>query len=283
MDYRKNNCPVCLAATQRVGSAAVHDYHTRKFYFKTPIYHCQSCDSFYRDIAQSDLVEFLNTASFVNLDYEDKILRERQKFLTYLLELSQKYLPADRQYTTLADFGSGHGHLLEIAKKKGFQAIGIDQNQELVNYCNQKGLRVVNTLKQLKEPVDVFTIIDSLYYVPQPRETVRQIVDQLKPGGLIIIRVSNRHHFLRTRNFFKHDNDYSILGDAIVSFSVKSITKLFTDAGMEVVELLPDTGQGKEIASAATWIVYKLSAFATKIMGNRMILSPGVIFIARKI
>jgi 2-polyprenyl-3-methyl-5-hydroxy-6-metoxy-1,4-benzoquinol methylase len=276
---KRIDCPVCTSSTFKVGDA---DYYTKSSRFKTPIYWCKSCDSFYRDVNQSDLVEHYYAASYVNLDNEDKFLQQRQDFFSYLLDLPRKYLPTVPENTTLADFGSAYGHLLEIANKKGFQSVGVELNQELVKYCNQKGLTVVDNLEKIENPVDIFTIIDSLYCVPQPRETISQIVEKVKPGGLIIARVTNRNHYARIRNFFKRDNNYSILGDATVSFSVNSVRKLLTESGLEVIKCLPDTGQSKEIANFTTRAVYNLSALATNLTANSIILSPGVIVIARK-
>ena len=41
----------------------------------------------------------------------------------------------------LVDFGSSYGHLLEIAKKEGFRAIGVEINDHLLEYLRKKGFR----------------------------------------------------------------------------------------------------------------------------------------------
>jgi cyclopropane fatty-acyl-phospholipid synthase-like methyltransferase len=61
---------------------------------------------------------------------------ERQ--LNYLLDQVGCIRPGFR----LLEIGCGYGHLLQLAKQRSANAVGVNVSQEQVDYCNRNGLRV---------------------------------------------------------------------------------------------------------------------------------------------
>jgi hypothetical protein len=127
----------------------------------------------------------------------------------------------------------------------------------------------------------VFTLIDSLYYVPNPREILGAVRKKLLPGGLLIARVTNRNLYARVPNLFARDGDFSILGDAMVSYSCRGLSRLLNSTGFRITKLLPDSGQGKQSMGFKRWVLYRFSHGVYAMSGGFVNTSPGLIVLAR--
>ncbi len=84
--------------------------------------------------------------------------------------------------TKLLDFGCGNGQFLNLARKQGFKASGIDQNTELTieDYSNQK--------------FDVINCVEVIEHLISPREIVDHFHRVLKPGGIVYLESSFTDH-----------------------------------------------------------------------------------------
>src|SRR5262249_36654995 len=225
-------CPVCDIPTRRAGHA---NYYTKESRFTTSIFHCSLCDVYCREVDNERLIGHYYAASYVTLSNEERFLRQRRAFFEYLLSSIDRNRPsvADRK-PLLVDFGCSYGHLLQAAEKPGYTAVGIELNEDLVTQCRARGLNVQPSLAHLSGAVDVFTLIDSLYCVPNPREILLSIRRGLAPAGMLVIRVTNRNQYARIRNSFARDNDFSILGDCTIGYSHHGIRRLLASAGFVI-------------------------------------------------
>jgi len=275
-------CPVCGRRTRLSGDAAYYDQSAR---YKTPVYYCGSCDVFCRDVDARRLVSHYYAASYVQSKNEQSLLHARIKFFRRILSLVSSYLPArdadESHRPTLLDFGSSYGHLLSLAQEQQFRAIGIELNDELVENCKEKGLCVYQTLDEFSGKVDAVTAIDSLYCVPNVRELLADIRACLKPDGVFLIRVTNRNLYARLNSRFLHKGDLSVIGDATVSYSARSIKKLLNLSGFRVAKIIPDYGKGKKL-SARKRLFYLSGYILTLLTLKRYILTPGIIVVAKK-
>jgi SAM-dependent methyltransferase len=279
-DVKKSTgCPVCGGPMRRAGDAAYYDQVSR---WRTPVYYCAACDLFYRDVEERRLVSHFRAASYVRKENEERLFRSRIGFFRWILALmrSQPGTGAGQSgRMRLLDFGSAYGHLLTLAREEGFEAVGIELNEDLVKACREKGLAVYQGLDEFTGKVDVITAIDSLYCVPRPRELMANLRGKLRPGGLLVARITNRNLHARLRSRFVHKGDLSAIGDAIVSYSAKGIGRLLTMAGFRVEKVIPDYGQGKKL-DARKRLFYAFTYLLTLLTLRRRILTPGMIVIA---
>ena len=214
-------CPVCGVATLPTGLA---QYYNREGTFNTPMHHCSTCDVYVRDVTRSQIVDHLQAASYVNLKNEEAFQQQRERFFAYLLSLVKANLLSDVQpHPVLADFGCSYGHLLCAARDQGYTAIGVEINEELVQYCHDRGLDVVMSLEDLSTPVDVFMFIDSLYYLSNPKEILSLVKSKLRRDGLLVLRVTNFNPYAKLQTLLQKHSDFIILGDSTVSYSPRGI------------------------------------------------------------
>jgi 2-polyprenyl-3-methyl-5-hydroxy-6-metoxy-1,4-benzoquinol methylase len=99
--------------------------------------------------------------------------------------------------TNWLDVGCGHGWFLELAKKNGWQAYGIDfLADEIVQSMVEKGIHIHNgSLESSSWPKDSFGIITMwhvLEHLRDPKNALRIVSELITPGGFLILAVPNR-------------------------------------------------------------------------------------------
>ena len=117
--------------------------------------------------------------------------------LTIYLPLIHKIAP-DSEHPCL-DIACGRGEWLELLKKEGYPATGIDINPEFVESCKKNGLRVEQTdlfefLKRQGEQryklITGFHIIEHITF-EQQQLLLQQVLSLLAPDGLLILETPN--------------------------------------------------------------------------------------------
>jgi 2-polyprenyl-3-methyl-5-hydroxy-6-metoxy-1,4-benzoquinol methylase len=104
----------------------------------------------------------------------ESILQHQKNFINYF-----------ENCTNVLDIGCGRGEFLELAKEKGINARGIDIEEDMINFCESKGLDV-----ELKDALEALEEIDdkSLDGI-----FVSQVVEHLSPDYLInLLNLCNR-------------------------------------------------------------------------------------------
>jgi 2-polyprenyl-3-methyl-5-hydroxy-6-metoxy-1,4-benzoquinol methylase len=103
----------------------------------------------------------------------------------------------------LLDIGCGVGALVETLGHLGWNAEGIDTDEEVVAVCRARGLRVsLGTLEEQRYPdnhFDVVTMMHVIEHVPDPVGTLREVHRILKPGGRVLMLTPNTKSLGRQR------------------------------------------------------------------------------------
>ena len=97
----------------------------------------------------------------------------------------------------LLDFGSGKGNFLSVAKKVGYQVMGIETAIKRAEFAERMfGLKIKKSLytggKIEDERFDIITILHVLEHLPKPKEFLLNLLkDNLKEEGLVVVEVPN--------------------------------------------------------------------------------------------
>jgi len=280
MDAGKFKCPLCASVMRQVGTARFYDENGE---YQTPIFRCSDCDLLYRDVDSAKMVSHYYAVNYVQEVNEEHYRHSRTGFFKYLLSIASKYAgktETDATPPVLVDFGSAYGHLLEVAGQSGFHAIGIELNEKLVSSCRDRGLEVYTDIGQLPDKADVFLAIDSLYCVSDIISLINEIRSCLKPNGFFIARVTNRNLYASLISRFIKPGDFSAIGDAIISYSRKSLVKLLEGQNYRIVDVIPDYGKGKRLSFRKAFL-YRLSYLLSLMFARKLILTPGFIVVAQ--
>lgn len=191
---------------------------------------CQSCGTCFIDkrIKSEKLAEIYSEQYYQG--------KPTQNWINRLAQI-KKY----KKQGNLLDFGCGVGDFLKKASKD-FKAIGLEISKSACAEATRKNLLVFNvSLKNLKpkQPFDVITMWDSIEHLKNPKSTLRQIKNLLKPGGLLAISTVNIKSLFF--NIFKENWRYLIPPEHLFYFSPKSITKLLENLGFEILNFKTNT------------------------------------------
>lgn len=104
-------------------------------------------------------------------------------------------VPRESSPPAVLDFGSGAGYLGKAAEEFGFDAFGIEISSKLVEFSKKRVgfLQVYPALDALRRQFDAIFMADVIEHLEptQSRALMAQLVDRLKPGGLLIGNTPN--------------------------------------------------------------------------------------------
>jgi SAM-dependent methyltransferase len=172
--------------------------------------------------------------------------------------------------------------MMDFLNSMGIYVDGVEVNERMLSYCNQKKLNVFQYLNQIpaNKKYDVISAIDSIYYLKNPKEALNEMYAKLNEGGILIIRISNRNWLAKLRRPF-YKNPAKVLGDATIAYSRQAIKRLLQEANFKDVEFHYEE-KGKIIKPYPRKAFYRISTLLTKASFNLLRITPGVIAIAKK-
>lgn len=158
---------------------------------------------------ESTLIEQKNNYSMDYLLFENRFrgsrssIKERQKqYLEYIL-------PTDK----VLDIGCGRGEFIELLTDNGISVNGIDINEDMVEYCIDRGFNVqyadaIDYLAavppQTYDCISMCQVIEHLTF-EQYTELLGLMLNALKPGGKVIIETINAQSVYAMSNWFYID------------------------------------------------------------------------------
>jgi len=157
-------------------------------------------------------------------------LRHRRKFIEDHLNGQNK---------KLLDVGSSTGLFLDEMQNAGWEAFGVEPNDEIAQIARVKlGLKVhTGFLDSLEFPLETFDVItywDVLEHTFSPRQELARAVSLLKPGGLLVINIPNWDAFDR-KLFGAYWQGYDPPRHLYV-FPRDILAKYLSEAGCEIVD-----------------------------------------------
>ena len=123
-----------------------------------------------------------------------------------------KFLEYSKGCKNVLDIGCGRGEFLEVLKENGINAKGIDIDEDMVNYCQSKGLNV--------EKADAIEYLDNLEDKSLDGIFLDQVVEHLEPKYLIK---------LLERCYKKLKFGYHIVIETVNPLSLTSFANFYLD------------------------------------------------------
>lgn len=146
----------------------------------------------------NNLINELKNRDNFPVDYrkfEDNFRGNEEKIARQQFEI---YYPYVTTKNSLLDLGCGRGELISQFSTLGFNVTGIDNNHELINYCLNQGLNVVeddlihylNTTEHQFDVITCLHVIEHLY-PNQIVDLVNKAYNSLNDDGLFILETPN--------------------------------------------------------------------------------------------
>lgn len=127
-------------------------------------------------------------------------------YLPFLAPLKARYPQA-----AVLDLGCGRGEWLEVLVREGYDAIGVDLDEGMLEACRELGLpvRTDDALNALRQLPDASLVAVSGFHIAEhiPFSVLEEVVGEamrvLQPGGLLILETPNAENVVvGTNNFF---------------------------------------------------------------------------------
>lgn len=171
-------------------------------------------------------------------NYYSNARREIESFLTFPVE-------------TVLEIGCGEGGtLLWLQKEKGVKIChGLEILSDVAERAKAKGLEVaVGNIETDGIPFqgqhDAILCLDVLEHLQDPWGTLPIIVENIRPGGSLIVSLPNIAHFsiwagVILRNNWRYENAGILDRTHLRFFTQRTATKMLTDAGLKLVRSKP--------------------------------------------
>jgi len=135
-------------------------------------------------------------SSTIYRDHESRFIHLGEKGIRIFRKFRQKRIERIVQKGRILDIGCGRGVFLSLMKESGWEAFGLELNEETAWYArNVLGLDVrTDSLVDAQFDdtfFDVITLWHVLEHLPDPLLTIEECRRILKPGGLLIIAIPN--------------------------------------------------------------------------------------------
>ena len=136
--------------------------------------------------------------------------------------------------------------------------------------------------------LDVVTILESLFYMPDPRRELSYVARILQDGGLLAIATPG-YTYQRLRHSgpvsrLLYGNRCSLTRSHLFYFSRKSLTALLKSAGFHLVETVPlgSSVYGSRAARFARATYITLSGALSTLTFGHINLAPHVLYLCQK-
>ena len=96
---------------------------------------------------------------------------------------------------TVVELGSFAGSFLFAGQERGWNILGIDPGEDVIEFCRARGLRVyrgtVNDVELPPRSCDAVAIWNTFDQLPDPVPTLSRIMGLLRPRGILALRIPN--------------------------------------------------------------------------------------------
>ena len=137
----------------------------------------------------------------------------------------------------LLDVGAGTGDFVAAARKRGWNAIGMEPGLTARERAALKGIELTDSFTKLEGKYDVITLWHVLEHLPDLDKEIDRLTSSLQDGGTLVLALPNFRSW-DARHYGKYWAAYDVPRH-LWHFSRKSIGKLFGRRGFKIVRAYP--------------------------------------------
>lgn len=175
-------CPSCLGTAQA-------EWGEKNGY---RLVRCKACGLIFVSPMPRDSAElysegyFSGGKEFGYVEYDRDKEPMRRTFETYLAHMEKTLGKKGR----LLDIGCATGYFMEVARRSGWEAEGVDISEHASRVGRAKGLTIYTGAmppKDLRDSYDAITLLDVIEHVQDPKAVIAQCGRLLREGGIIVV------------------------------------------------------------------------------------------------
>ena len=210
---------------------------------------CLECELVYQKYIPND---FLMNKLYEEWINPKIVFEEQERYpLWYYENYSKQIINLisffDRQPNELKffDFGMGWGKWCLMAKAYGCQVYGLELSKARIDYAINNGVKVLSEGELIDYKFDYINTDQVFEHIPNPLNTLKEIIKCLKPNGVIKISVPNGKdiHILLEKMDWNapkgHVNSLNVVAplEHINCFKTKTLLVLAEQCGLTLIDL----------------------------------------------
>ena len=232
------NCRICFGITNRR-----YLLHSHRHDLAVQTYYCHVCDAFFSDggpVNYDDINDGDIELTSYYLQYEQAIRSRYQKVFSFTESLVApgKFL----------DIGSGMGFSLEIAKQRGWIAVGLEPNTALTIHAKGRELEVNNAYLcgETTGEYDFILIDNVLEHVLTPSDFLKHAKRLLAHSGVMLVAVPPMDWLRKGFGAFSYVRDsitvpqiniFAEVDQHVNMFSRKAMGQLLQSVGLRLLDV----------------------------------------------
>jgi 2-polyprenyl-3-methyl-5-hydroxy-6-metoxy-1,4-benzoquinol methylase len=180
---KARNCPICSSAEASGGFPYITQFNGKKFNYLR----CWTCTTVFVDPVpdKQTFVQMYAKDLYHDCDYDAEVGGTYQESA----QLLQSYV---RVGATVLDYGCGLGSFLKETSANGFVSFGVEFDVDAVDFASRNTSCEVWTADHFwsllsKQKFDVIHLGDVLEHLPEPAETINELLSNLNHGGILFV------------------------------------------------------------------------------------------------
>jgi 2-polyprenyl-3-methyl-5-hydroxy-6-metoxy-1,4-benzoquinol methylase len=226
------------------------DYYIKYNIIKIPEYY----KSGVRDDQNINVYKDISTGAFI-LDKNKKQLYEKNglsywscksikdaRLKTFDDDIRRFNQLTNINYDTILDFGCGNGGLLKILKekKKDKNIIGIEINENLLEYLNFEGINTFACICEIPQNINFCCIMLNhvLEHLHDPIDILKKIKQRMNKKTLLIIEVPHANDFLINEYNCEKFKEFTFWSQHLILHTKQSLLNLLNIVGFLKIKIM---------------------------------------------
>ena len=183
-------CPACQGPAD--DAYRTYDYNQRLSQEDFNYYLCQQCGLVFLDPVPENLGQYYPQTYYAIPNSLSDLAREATS-KRYQIDLVRRFVKGGR----LLDIGPGHGAFAFLANEAGFDVSTIEMDAICCQFLREEiGVSAIQSDNPAEvlphlEPQNAITLWHVIEHLPDPWTTLARAVQQLAPGGILLIAAPN--------------------------------------------------------------------------------------------
>jgi 2-polyprenyl-3-methyl-5-hydroxy-6-metoxy-1,4-benzoquinol methylase len=153
----------------------------------------------------------------------------------------------------LLDFGCGAGDFLKLVKPFCKEALGIELQKNYATALNDQGITCFRELSAVSDnDYDVVVLFHVLEHLPKPLGTLKQLKNNIRSGGNIVIEVPHANDFLLSVLGCEAFKKFTLWSQHLILHTRESLRKMLAYVGFDNIQI--EGVQRYSLSNHLTWL-----------------------------
>ncbi|MDA9964327.1 class I SAM-dependent methyltransferase [Gammaproteobacteria bacterium] len=138
----------------------------------------------------------------------------------------------------VADFGCGSGDFLKLVQPYCKEIVGVELQQNYIDELISLGIPSSNSIDAIKDSsLDIIVSFHVLEHLPNPLDTLLELIEKVASGGQILIEVPHAKDFLLSSVDCEAFKEFTLWSQHLVLHTRESLRRTLEYVGLEDIQI----------------------------------------------